>query len=124
MAFSTYIGNKILDAILNATTLNGITTPYISLHTGDPGLTGANEVAGGSYIRKSGSFVAAASKAADNDAAIEFNGMPAAAITHIGIWDAESAGNFLVGGPNTGTQSVALNNVFRLSVGVIDAALT
>jgi len=124
MALSTYIGNKILDAILNATTLTGIATPYISLHTGDPGLVGSSEVSGGSYIRKAGSFIAAASKAADNDAAVEFAGMPAATVTHIGIWDAENAGNFIWGGTNTGTQAVSAGNTFRLAVGVIDTSLT
>ena len=79
---------------------------------------------GGSYIRKSGSFIAAAAKTLDNDAAVEFPGMPAATITHIGIWDAESVGNFIEGGANTGTQPVAANNVFRLPIGVIDSALT
>lgn len=124
MALSTYIGNKILDAILNAVTLTGITTPYIALHTGDPGLVGSSEVTGGSYIRKAGSFITAASKAADNDSAIEYPGMPAATITFLGIWDAETAGNFIWGGANTGTQAVAAGNVFRLAVGVIDTSLT
>ena len=124
MALSTYIGNKILDAILNATTLTGITTPYISLHTGDPGLTGASEVTGGSYIRKSASFEAAASKASQTDAVLEFAGMPAATVTHIGIWDAESSGNFLWGGTNSGTQSVAAGNTFGLASGALDVSLT
>lgn len=124
MAFSTYIGNKIFDALFNNTTLTGIATPYVSLHTGDPGLVGSSEVTGGSYIRKLVDFTAGASKAGDNTAAIEFAGMPAATVTYIGIWDAEANGNFIMGGANTGTQAVAAGNVFRLPIGVIDAALT
>lgn len=124
MALSTYIGNKIIDAIVNATTLTGITSVYVSLHTGDPGLTGASEVTGGSYIRKVASFEAGASKASQNDAVIEFASMPAATVTHIGLWDAESAGNFLWGGTNSGTQSVAAGNTFRLASGALDIALT
>lgn len=124
MALSTYIGNKIIDAIVNATTLTGITTPYVSLHTADPGLTGANEVSGGSYVRKSASFEAAASKASQTDALIEFANMPSCTVTHIGLWDAASNGNFLWGGTNTGTQSVAAGNTFRLQTGSLDISVT
>lgn len=124
MALSTYIANKILDAILNATTLTGITNVYISLHTADPGLTGASEVTGGSYARQLASFETAASKASQTDAVIEFAGMPTATITHIGIWDAASAGNFLWGGVNSGSQSVSAGNTFRLASGALDVSLT
>ena len=122
--FSTYIGNKIFDALFNNTAFTAIATPYVSLHTGDPRATGANEVAGGTYIRKLADFTAAASKAGDNTAAIEFPGMPAVTVTHIGIWDAEAAGNFIMGGTNPGTQVVALGNTFRLAAGALDATLT
>jgi hypothetical protein len=124
MALSTYLGNKILDCIGNATNFTAPSTAYVSLHTGDPGLVGSSECTGGSYIRKAVSFTAANAKAMDNDAAVEFAGMPAATVTYIGLWDAEANGNFLWGGSNTGTTSVAAGNTFRLAVGVIDLSLT
>jgi hypothetical protein len=124
MAISTYLGNKIIDAIVNATTLTGIATPYISLHTGDPGLTGANEVTGGSYARQAASFAAGGSKASETDTLEEFTGMPACTVTHIGIWDAASGGNFLWGGTNSGTQGVAAGNTFRIASGALDISVT
>ena len=62
MAVAYYLGNKILDAVFRNVSL-AIPTAYISLHTGDSGLTGASEVAGGSYVRKTGTFSAAANNA-------------------------------------------------------------
>ena len=40
---STYAGNAVLNALLNNTSL--ALSPYGSLHSGDPALTGANELA-------------------------------------------------------------------------------
>ena len=44
MVRSATTKNAILDAIFNATAYS-VATPYISLHTADPGATGASEVA-------------------------------------------------------------------------------
>lgn len=94
MGVSTARANAILDDLFN----NGGGDIYISLHTGDPGTTGANEVTGGSYARQQVPFNAAASKSAVNTSAINFTLMPTATVTHIGVWDASSGGNFECGG--------------------------
>lgn len=99
MANSDYTVHGILDAIFNATAFNLAGNPYISLHTGDPGTTGANEVAGGSYARVQVPFNAAASRSVKNTSSFSFTSMPAATITHIGVWSALSGGNFIAGGP-------------------------
>jgi hypothetical protein len=96
-SISDYAENKILDAIFNNVAL-AVTTPFVSLHTADPGETGASEVAGGSYARQAGSFGAAASGDVTNDAQIEFTNMPAVGgngVVAFGIFDAVSAGNAL-----------------------------
>lgn len=49
---------------------------YASLHTADPGRTGANEVAAGGYRR---SLI--------NDGTVKFDDMPAVTVTHVGIWE-------------------------------------
>ena len=90
MPFSTYLGNKVLtDNLISA-------TGYMSLHTGDPGLTGANEVTGGSYSRKACAVSAPSGKATSNSGTITFTGMPTATVTYACIWDAASAGNCLL----------------------------
>ncbi len=89
MPYSTYFKNTALDAVL--------TGVFVSLHTGDPGNTGANEVSGGSpaYARKAISFSAASggSKAASTSPVID---VPAATtVTFAGFWDASTSGHFL-----------------------------
>lgn len=122
--FSTYTKNAILNALLNATSFGLAGDPYVSLHTANPGLTGASEVTGGSYARQQASFGAASAGAAANSGAVSFTGMPAAVITYIGLWDASSGGNFLWGGPITGTsKTVNLGDTCRLEASDLDADL-
>lgn len=108
---STYLAGKIIDHILRNQAFTPPTTVYCSLHTADPGLTGANEVAGGSYARQAVTFTAAASSHTDNSALLSFTSMPAIAapgVLFAGVWDASSAGNFLAGGPLTPTSQVTM----------------
>jgi len=85
---------QVLDEIYNAGA--GVfpsANVYISLHSGDPGETGANEVTGGSYARQQTDFTAAAAGTLSNVGAIAFAGMPATTVFGWGAWDAVSAGN-------------------------------
>lgn len=103
---SSYLRNKELDTLDNVSF--AVATAYASLHTGNPGITGANEATGGSYARQLVSLGAAASGASSNDVALNFTGMPAVGapgLTHVGLWDAVSAGNFLWAG-TLGTRDV------------------
>lgn len=98
---STFLRNAILDAKLNGASFT-VTTPHLSLHTGDPGATGASEVTnsgGSTYARQdvSAAFAAAASGSVASNADVDFANMPAAVITHFGLRDDETAGNFLQG---------------------------
>mgnify|MGYP001003535323 CR=1 FL=1 len=100
MPISDYLANKLLDHQLGKTSWT-MPTVYVSLHTGDPGKTGASEVAGGSYARQQvagAGWNAAASQLADNVNAINFTSMPACDVVAVGIWDALTTGNFLRGG--------------------------
>lgn len=90
---------QVLDEIFNA----GAGTfpaadPYISLHTADPGETGANESAGGSYARQQAAFGAAAAGTLSNSANIVWASMPAGDVVAWGVWDAVSAGNCFMTG--------------------------
>lgn len=95
MPYSTYLKNKWLDALRN--TSFAVTTVYASLHTASPGDTGANEVSGGSpaYARKSVTFSAASAGAIDSSNAPVFDVPASTTVTHVGFWDASTAGNFL-----------------------------
>jgi hypothetical protein len=69
---------------------------YASLHTGDPAGTGANEVTGGSpaYARKALTWVAGASDGGYAANAVTFDVPAATNITHVGLWDAATAGTY------------------------------
>lgn len=94
MSISNFLEDAFLNKVFNNTDFT-VATPYISLHTADPGETGANEAVGGSYGRQSGSFGVAASGLISSDANITFTSMPAGDIAGWGAWDASSGGNCL-----------------------------
>ncbi len=94
MSLSNYLENKILDKVFRNVDFT-VATPYVSLHTADPGETGANEVTGGSYSRKSATFSAASNGNTKNTNNITFTSMPATTVVGVGIWDASSGGNCL-----------------------------
>jgi hypothetical protein len=126
MALSSYLRDKLLDHFLKGTAFTQPTNVYISLHTADPGLAGASEVAGGSYARQLANtkFAAAGSGSKVSNADIEFPLMPVATLTHAGIWDAVSGGNFLSGGALTTPKTTASGDSFRLASGQLSQALT
>lgn len=117
---STYLANKVLDAIYNATAIGIAADVWVSLHTASPGDNGANEVTGGSYARQQVPFGAAATKALANTGNVDYTSMPAATVTHVGVWDAVTAGNFLGGGILVAQKVVGAGDTFRFPTGDLD----
>lgn len=85
---------------------------YVSLHNGDPGTTGANELSNATYARvASGTFanISTATSVTTNSSVITFatdgNGET---VSYAGIWYGSSAGTFLFGGALS--SSFAYNN--------------
>lgn len=83
---TNFLKDKVLNKIFNGTDFT-ITGTELSLHTADPTDTGTNEVTGGSYTRQSLSWGTALNGEITTDLDVEFSNMPAATITHVGIWD-------------------------------------
>jgi len=110
--------NALLDAIFN-TTSYAPAAIYMSLHTADPGDTGASEVTGGSYARQNvtTSFAAASGGSVSSNALIEWTNMPATTVTHIGVWDASTSGNFLWGGTLTASKTTNSGDTFQITSG-------
>src|SRR5262245_34229377 len=104
MSASDYLEDLIRKHLMRTGTWAKDTTRYVSLHTADPGDTGASEVSGGSYARvqrdasdANWSAGTGTDGTTDNVATITFP-TPSAnwgVATHLGLWDAASAGNFL-----------------------------
>lgn len=120
MGATINLRNDILEKVINGTdfTISGI---YVSLHTADPGETGANEVTGGSYARKTGTWGTASNGEISITADIEFGDMPAVTVTHVGLFDASTAGNFLWSGALTASQTVDAGQTLRLQSGNLTA---
>jgi hypothetical protein len=92
------------DAVLNTlgSTLDGLIT-HASLHTADPGTTGANE---SSAARQAVSFTVDADGDLTLDSTLAFTGGAASgACTHVGLWSASSGGTFRGGFALTGDQT-------------------
>jgi len=129
MAVSTYGGNLVLDWLLSATAVTRPTAWYLSLHTADPGLTGANEVGTGTdadYVRKPVTFAAAASRSKAIDSAATWTANAAATtyvVTHVGVWDALTAGNFLVYGALAVPETVVASGTLVLPIGRVIASI-
>lgn len=82
---------------------------YVSLHTADPGTTGANEMA--SCPRQAVSWNAASGGSKTNSNALAFTNSGTSAANYWGTWDASSGGNYSVGGALTSPVTAATINI-------------
>jgi len=115
MAFSTTARNKIVDSI----GLNG-GADWFSLHTADPGTTGASEASASPYARKSGPFPAAAAGESTNPG-VTFDVAPGT-YTHWGRYSAVSGGTFLLGGPLPAPEVFGVAGQYQLANKIAQAA--
>lgn len=126
MSLSNYLEGIVLDWLRDTDAPSSPSQLYVSLHTGDPGETGANEHGGtAAYVRVAIDLAAGASPVA-NDADVEFAEATAdysAAVTHAGLWDASSAGNFLVGGALGAPRTITTGVTPRFPAGDLTFAL-
>jgi hypothetical protein len=95
-----------------------VTTAYVSLHTADPGDTGANEVSGGGYARQGAvAFTNAGNNptVASNSAIVTFPTATSAwgTISFFGLWDAATAGNFRGAGSVATAQPINIGDTAR-----------
>lgn len=83
------------------TMLDALTVDTLSLHSGFPGLTGANEISGGApaYARKAVTFAAASGGSRATSATVTFD-VPATTVRWVGLW---SGATYMGYAPNGGT---------------------
>ena len=111
-----------LSSFGETTALNALlTSRFLSLHTGDPGNTGANEVVGGAYARQAVAFTNTGNNptVAANSAVVQY---PAATATwgvigFFGVWTAASGGSFIGGWPVALSKTVEIDDIARWDVG-------
>jgi hypothetical protein len=115
-AISDFLENKLLDHVLRNTAYTQPATVYAALYTATPSDTGGGtEVSGGAYARTAVTFGAAASGSISNSADVTF---PAATgnwgtVTHVGIFDASTAGNLLFWGALTASKTINNGDQFK-----------
>ena len=123
-AMSDYLENKFLDHFLGTSSTSSPTNVYIGLHTADPTDAGTGaEVSGNGYARQTMAFDASSSGTASNSAAVEFpaaNGGNWGTITHIGIYDALTAGNLLFHASLTASKTINDGDIFKVAASGVD----
>jgi hypothetical protein len=104
---------------------------YVSLHSADPGLTGASELSGNGYARvavstAAGSWTAPATNGSNreitNVAAVTFptaTGTDWATATYFGIWDTLTVGNFIRGAALTASKTVQVGDTVSFAAGAL-----
>lgn len=85
--------NTAKDRMLDA--LDDVETLYLSAHTASPGLTGANEVTGGTYAREAGTWNAASAGSMTLSATVTLDIPSGTTVAWLGVFDAVSGGTFI-----------------------------
>ena len=71
---------------------------YVSLHTADPGTTGASEVSGGTYARVAVTWNSPSGGSVSNSGALSINLPASTTASYFGVWSATTAGTYYIGG--------------------------
>lgn len=110
MALSNAGKNVMLDAL-------GAVAVFASLHTADPGTTGASEVAGGSpaYARKAITWNASSGGDLDNNANPTFDVPASTTVAYFGLWSAASGGTFYGGGALAASETYSAQGTYTLA---------
>lgn len=128
LGLSATVSNDFLEWLFNASAMaTAPSVPWIQLHTGDPGASGTANVAGNATRKDlSAAMGTAASGAITNTAAITWTTGEVDTsedYTHWSIFDASSAGNFLLSGTMT-ANAVTVGDEFTIPVGDLDVSLS
>lgn len=125
MSFSNYLETEILDHVFGGNAYTAPGTLYLALFTSNPAEDGSGtEVSGGDYARQSVAFTVSGNTAS-NTAAIEYPTATASygSVTHVGIYDASTAGNLMAYAALTAAKTIASGDVFRVPAGDLDITL-
>jgi hypothetical protein len=130
MAFSQYLATKILSWVKNSTFPSALSNVYVSLHTADPGTAGTNNDVTAS-VRGVATRVGIASTAFSSVGAASGGGYEitnsmvsqqttsAANISHFGLWDTSSGGNFLASGTLTTAVEIQQGDTVQFNSGAM-----
>ena len=122
---SDYVENQILNCYLNQTNITAPTAIYVGLHTADPTDAGSGaEVSGNGYARVAitDKFGTASGTGGSVSSNADITGFTASGgnwgtVSHIGIYDASTAGNLLFHTALDSSATVNDGDSFQISSG-------
>lgn len=104
--------------------LDSLTVIWVKLHLGDPGAAGTTNPAANT-TRMQATCGAASGRARTNTVAIEWTNVPnLETYSHVSLWDAETAGNFLGRDDLSAPAAVEVGDTFRIPIGDLDLSIT
>jgi hypothetical protein len=91
--------------VLRGTTYTGLAGLFVKLHTGDPGSAGASN-ASAVTTRNALTLAAASGGSCTLSSLSSYSMTSTETISHVSLWDASSAGNFIASGTLSASKSV------------------
>jgi hypothetical protein len=113
---ATTFANKVLDHMLRAVASTAPASNNVELHTADPGAAGTTSVAGvTTRVAVTFSAASAGACASSNTPSWAAWAGGSQTLSHIAVWDATSAGNFLYSAVLTTSKAITTGDTFTLS---------
>jgi hypothetical protein len=111
------VANGWLDTLRGGSNFTAFATPFVKLHTGDPGSAGTANAAAGSTTRVAVTQSAASggSITISGTNPVWTNGGTSETLTHVSIWSASTSGTFMYSVALTASQAWVSTNTFTLT---------
>lgn len=127
MSFSNYLETKVLDHVFGGIAYTAPGTLYLGLHTSNPAEDDSGtevSTSGTAYARQTVAFTTSGDTTS-NTAAVEYPTATASygTVSHVGVYDASTAGNLLAYGALTTSKAIATGDVLRIPAGDLDITL-
>lgn len=127
MSFSNHLETEILDHVFGGNAYTAPGTLYLALHTANPDEDGSGtevSTSGTAYARQTVAFTVSGNTATTSGA-VEYATATAnfGTVSHVGVWDASTAGNLLAYAALTSSKTIETGDVFRVPAGDLDITL-
>jgi hypothetical protein len=129
-SFSDYCENAVVDHVTGKTAFTKPTATYLALFTAAPSDAGGGtevSTSGTAYARQAITWGAASGGVASNSATVAFptaTGSGYGTVTHIGIFDASTAGNMLAWAPLAASKTVSAGDAIEFPAGSLTVSLS
>lgn len=125
MSLSNTFETRVLTWLFTGDAVTRPSSLYVALFTSNPAEDASGtEVSGGAYARQSVTFTVSGNTAS-NTAAIEFPTATASygTVTHVGVFDASSAGNLIAYAALTTSKAIDTGDVMRIPASDLDVTM-